>query len=100
MEFDPHPQSSRPKSFLIAFNACPVAPLQDHALAPGEEILGKNPQPILETVPEIFIPQIGAQSSRPLVLIQPDGWDIGCEPSSERRLARRWKPTDQYEPCR
>ena len=41
MQFDSHPQSSRPESFLIPFNSRPVAPLQNHALAPGEEILGK-----------------------------------------------------------
>src|SRR5437773_3667040 len=39
MQFDSHPQSSRPESFLISFNSRPVAPLQDHALALGEEIL-------------------------------------------------------------
>ena len=69
MQFDSHAQSSRPESFLVPFNSRPVAPLQDHALAPGEEILGKNPQLMLETHPEIFIPQIGAQLSRPPVLV-------------------------------
>src|SRR5438093_9283125 len=29
VQFDSHPQSSRPQSFLIPFNSRPVAPLQD-----------------------------------------------------------------------
>src|ERR1039457_2158266 len=65
MQFDSHPQSSRPESFLIPFNSRPVAPLQNHALAAGEEILGKNPQLMFKTHSEFFIPQIGAQLSRP-----------------------------------
>src|SRR6266852_563234 len=62
--------------------------------------LGKNPQLMFETHSEFFIPQIGAQLSRPPVLIQPDGGDFGCELTSEGRLARGWKPTDQHEPRR
>jgi hypothetical protein len=87
MQFDSHPQSSRPKSFLIPFNSRLVASLQNHALAPGEEILGKNPQPMFETHSEFFIPKIGAQLSRPPVPIQPDGEVFGCELTSECRLA-------------
>src|ERR1035438_10339387 len=100
MQFDSHPQGSRPKSFLIPFNSRPVAPLQNHALAPGEEILGKNPQLVFETHSEFFIPQIRAELGRPTILIQPDGWDFGCEMTSERRLARGGKPTDQHKPRR
>ena len=76
MQFDSHPQSSRRVSFLIPFNSCPMAPLQDHAQALGEEILGKNPQLMFETHSEFFIPQIGTQLSRPPVPIQPDGGDL------------------------
>ena len=93
MQFDSHTQSSRPESFLVPFNSGPVAPLQNHALAPGEEILGKNPQLMFETHSEIVIPQIGAQLSRPPVLVQPDGGIFGRELTSECRLARGWKPT-------
>ena len=78
MQFDSHPQSSRPESFLIPFNSRPMAPLQNHALAPGEEILGKIPQLTFETHSEFVIPQIGAQLSRPPVLIQPDGGILGA----------------------
>src|SRR5205085_157198 len=100
MQFDSHPQSSRPESFLIPFNSRPVAPLQNHALALGEEIPGKNPQLMLETRSEFFIPQVGTELSRPPVLIQPDSGDFGCELTSECRLARGRKPTDQHEPRR
>lgn len=100
MQFDAHPQSSRSESFLIPFNSRPMAPLQNHALALGEEILGKNPQLMFETHSEFFIPQIGAQLSCPSVLIQPDCGDFGCELTSEGRLARGWKSTDQHEPRR
>ena len=102
MQFDSNPQSSRPESFLIPFNSSPVAPLQNHALTPGEEILGKNPQLMFETHSEFFIPQIGAQLSRPRVLVQPYGGDLGCEVSSEcvEKLTRGWEPTDQHEPRR
>ena len=41
VEFDSYPQGPGPKSFLIPFDSRPVAPLQNHALAPGEEILGQ-----------------------------------------------------------
>jgi len=75
-----------------------MAPFQNHALAPGEEILGKNPQLMFETHSEFVIPQIGAQLSRPPVLIQSDGEDFECELPSESRFARGWKPTDQHEP--
>jgi len=100
MQFDSDPQSSRPESFLISFNSRAVASLQDDALAPSEEILGKNPQLVFDTHSEFFIPQIAAQLSHPSVFIQPDGGDFGCEPTSEYRLARSWKPTDQHEPRR
>ena len=83
MQFDSHPQRSRPESFLIPFNSGPVTPVQNHALALGEEILGENPQLMFETHSEFFIPQIGAQLSRPPVLVQPDGGEFGCELSSE-----------------
>ena len=78
MQFDSHPQRSRPESFLIPFNSRPVAPLQDHALAMGEEILGKIPQLMFETRSEFFIPQIGAQLGGPPVLVQPDGGKLGA----------------------
>ncbi len=100
MQFDSHSQSSRPESFLIPLHSRPVAPLQDHALTLGEEIQGKNPQLMLETRSEFFIPQIGTQLSDPPVRIQPDGGDFGCELTGECRLARSWKPANQHEPCR
>ena len=78
MEFDAHPESSGPESFLIPFDAGPVAPLQNDALASGEEIPGKCPQLIFETDSKRFIPQIGAQLRRPFVLVQPDGGNVGC----------------------
>ena len=56
MQFDSYPQSSRPESFLIPFHSRPVAPFQNHALAPGEEILRKNPQLMFETHSEFLIP--------------------------------------------
>ena len=59
MQFDADSQSSRPESFLIPFDSRPVAPFQNHALAPGEEIPGKDPQLMFETHSEFFIPQIG-----------------------------------------
>src|SRR5579863_10448513 len=98
MQFDFHPQSSRRESFLIPFNSRPMAPFQNHALAPCEEVLGKNPQLMFETHSEFFIPHIGAQSSDPPVLIQLDGGDFGCELTSECRLTRGRKPTDQHKP--
>ena len=97
MQFDSDPQSSRTESFLISFYSRPVAPLQNHALTPGEEILRKSPQLVFEAHSEFVIPQIGAQLSRPPVLIQPHGGDFECELTSECRLARGWKPTDQHE---
>ena len=100
MKFDSHPQSSSPESLLIPFNSRPVAPLQNHALAPGEEVLGENPQLSFETPPEFLIPHVGAQSGRPAVLVQPDGGDAGFQLTSECRLARGGKPTDQDEPRR
>ena len=100
MQFDSYAQSSRPESLFIPFNSRPVAPLQNHALASGEEILGKNPQLMFQTRSKFFIPQIGTQLRRPRVLVQPDGGDFGCELTSECRLARRWKSTDQDEPRR
>ncbi len=42
MQFDSNLQSSRPESLLIPFNSSPMAPLQNHALTPGEEILEKS----------------------------------------------------------
>ena len=100
VQFDTYPQCPRPESFLIPFDSCPVAPLQDHTLAPLEEILGKNPKLVFEAHSEFFVPHIGTQLRRPPVLVQPDGADLGCEPTSERRLARGRKPTDQDEPRR
>ena len=98
VQFDTDPQSSRPESFLIPFNSRPVAPLQNHALALSEEILRKNPQLLFETHSKFFIPHVNAEAGRPLVLVQPDGGDFGCEPTSESRLARGRKPTYQHEP--
>ena len=43
MQFDSHPQCSRPESFLVSFNSSPVAPLQNHALTLGKELLGESP---------------------------------------------------------
>ena len=100
MQFDSHPQSSRSESFLIPFNSRPVAPLQNHALTLGEEILGEKPQLAFETDSKFVIPQIDTKFNRPPVFIQPDGGDFGRELTSECRLARGWKPTDQHEPCR
>ena len=98
VQLDTHPQRTRPESFLVAFIARPMAPLQNHALAPGEEILGKNPQLLLETHSECLVPHICAQLGRPPVLVQPDGGDLGREPPGECRLARGRKPADQHEP--
>src|SRR6266508_2391408 len=68
VQFDSHPQGSRPKPFLIPFSSRPVAPLQDHALALGQEILGKNPQLMFDTHSELVVPQVGAQLGHPPVL--------------------------------
>jgi len=100
VQFDSYSQSSRSESFLIPFDSRPVAPLQNHAAPIGEEILGENPQLMFDAHSKLLIPYIGTKLSRPLVLVQPDGGDFGCELTSERRLARGWKPTDQHEPRR
>ena len=100
MQFDSHPQSARPESFLIPFNSRPVAPLQDHALALREKLEGERPQLRLDTGSKLVILHVGAQLSHPVVLVQPDGGDFGCELTSECRLARGRKPTDQHEPRR
>ncbi len=100
MQFDSHPQSPGSEPFLIPFNSRPVAPLQDHALTLGEELLGKSPQLPLETDSKLVVPHIETQLSRPLVLIQPDRGNLGGELESECRLARGWKPTYQNEPRR
>src|SRR5439155_19515627 len=63
MQFDSDPQSSSSESFLIPFNSRPVPPLQAHALVPGEQIPGQQPQLALETHSEFFIPHVGAQLS-------------------------------------
>ena len=97
MQFDSHSQCSRPESFLVSFNSRPVAPLQDHALTLGEELLGESPQLPFETDPKLVVPHIGAKLSHPPVLVQPDGRDLGCELTSECRLSRGWEPADQYE---
>ena len=76
MQFNFDPQRSRPESFRIPFNPGPVAPLQNHALAATQEIPGKSPQLMFEAHSEFFIPQIGAELSRPFVLIQPYGGDF------------------------
>ena len=83
MQFDLRPQGTRSESFLIPFDSRPVAPLQNDALSLGEKILGKNPQLMFETHSKCFIPQVGAESSRPLVFIQPDGGNFGRELTSE-----------------
>ena len=49
VQFDSHPQSPRPESLLVPFNPRPVAPLQNHALAMGEELPGEIPQLPFET---------------------------------------------------
>src|SRR5262249_24062366 len=43
VQFDPHAQSPGPQSLLISFSAPPVAPLQDHTLTLGEELLAERP---------------------------------------------------------
>ena len=77
-QLDSNSQRSRPESLLVPFDSRPVAPFQNHPLAAGEEILGKRPQLMFEPHSECFIPQIGAKLSRPPVLIQPDGGDLGA----------------------
>jgi hypothetical protein len=98
VELDSHPQGSGPEAFLITLGSRPVAPLQNHTLAPGEKVQRQRPQPNFETDSKMFIPQIGAQVRGPLVLVQPNGGDFGCEPSRQRRLARGREPADQDEP--
>jgi len=83
MQFDSDTQTSRSEPFLVPFNSGPVAPLQNHALAPGEKILSKNPQLVLKTRSEFFIPQIGTQLNHPLVLVQSQGGDLDRELASE-----------------
>ncbi len=60
MQFDSHPQCSRPESFLVSFNTSPVAPLQYHALTLGEELLGESPQLTFDTDSELGVPHIFA----------------------------------------
>jgi hypothetical protein len=83
-QFHVHSQSSRPESFLIPLHARPVAPLQNHALAPGEKILGENPQLTFETHSELVVPQIAPQLKCPPVLVQSDGGNFVCELTSKR----------------
>ena len=98
MQFDSYAQHHAPSRFSSRSTSRPVAPFQNDALALGEEVQGENPQLMFQTHSECFIPQLGAQLGRPPVLIQSDSRDFGCELTSECRLARGWKPTDQYEP--
>jgi hypothetical protein len=100
MQFYSHPQGPCPEAFLISFDSGPVAPFQNDALTPGEELLGKCPQLIFEAHPEFVIPYIATQLAHPPVLIQSDGADFRCKLTSQRRLARGWKPTDQHKPRR
>ena len=60
MQFDSHPQCSRPESFLVSFNSSPVAPLQNHALTLGEELLGESPQLTFDTDSKLGVPHIFA----------------------------------------
>jgi hypothetical protein len=60
MQFDTHPQSSRPKSFLVSFNSRPMALFQDHALALGEELLGEIPQLPFESDSIFVVPHVFA----------------------------------------
>jgi hypothetical protein len=60
VQFDSHPQCSRPESFLVSFNSSPVAPFQNYALTSGEEFLGEGPQLPFETDPKLVVPHIGA----------------------------------------
>ena len=87
VQFNSHPQSSGGESFLIAFCARPVSPLQNHALTFGEELLGENPQLCFEAVSKLFVPHVGAESSDPFVSIEPDRGNLGSELASECRLA-------------
>ena len=59
MQFDSHPQSSRPESLLVSFNSRPVAPLQNHALTLGEELTGESPQLPFDTDSKLVVPHIG-----------------------------------------
>ncbi len=83
MQFDFHPQGSRPESFPIPINARPVAPLQNHALTLGEEILGKSPQLLFETDSKVVVRHIVTKFSRPPVLIRPDRRNLWGELASE-----------------
>ena len=60
MQFDCHPQSSRPESLLVSFNSRPMAPLQDHALTLSEEFLSESPQLPFEKDPKLVVPHIRA----------------------------------------
>ncbi len=60
MQFDSHPQCSRPESFLVSFNSSPVAPLQNHALTLGEQLLGESPQLTFDTDSKLVVPHIFA----------------------------------------
>jgi len=78
-----------------------MAPLQDHALSQGEEFPGTRPQLTLDAHSVGVVPHVGAESGDPLVLVQPDGWDLGCQAMGTCRLPRCfprcWKPTGQHE---
>ena len=60
MQFDSHPQCSRPESFLVSFNSSPMAPLQNHALTLGEELLSQSPQLTFDTGSKLVVPHIFA----------------------------------------
>ena len=100
MQFNSHPQSPSSESFLVAFSARPMAPLQNHALALREELLGKRPQLSFNAVSKLFVPHIGAESRYPFVSIEPDRRNPGSELARQCRLARGGKTTDQNEPRR
>jgi hypothetical protein len=65
-----------------------------------EELLGQSPQLPFEAHPELVVPHIETEISRPLVFVEPDRRDLGCQLASEGRLTRRGKPTDEDEPRR
>src|SRR5690348_12027854 len=79
VQLDPDAQGPGPESLLVAFDARPVAPLQDDALAVGEELLGERPQLRFQEDAEVVVPDVMTQTSRPRVLVQPDGGDPGGE---------------------
>jgi hypothetical protein len=84
MQFDSHPQGASPEALFVTFNTCPVTPLQNHTLPPGEEVQGESPELVLDAYSEGVVPHITAELHDPLVLVQPDGRDLGRKLTSKR----------------